>query len=44
MENSLLDLQIKYLKKIYRELALLNILLFLSMVALGIAAFLNWAL
>ena len=43
MENPCNEIQIIYLRKIARELALLNILLFAGLVALVVVALINWA-
>ena len=43
MENPCNETQVIYLRKIARELALLNILLFAGLVALVVAALINWA-
>lgn len=43
MENPCSYIQTVYLRKIARELALLNILIFVGLVALVFVALLNWA-
>lgn len=44
MENPCNEIQATYLRKIARELALLNILLFIGLVAIAVVALFNWAL
>jgi hypothetical protein len=42
MENPCSDIQTAYLRKIARELALLNILIFIGLVALVVVLLLSW--
>lgn len=42
MENPRIDVQVVYLRKIFRELALLNILIFVGIVTLAAVTLLNW--
>jgi hypothetical protein len=43
MKNPCNEIQTAYLRKIARELALLNILLFVGLIALVVLALINWA-
>lgn len=42
MENPNIDIQHKYLRKIFRELALLNIFIFVAFLSFAVIKFFDW--